>query len=328
MPASSLAASEGARKRPIPFGKSRSGARLRKPCAFLTGKERDSESANDYFGARYYFAGNARWLSVDAVAGRVKRPQTLNRYAYVTNDPVNFSDPDGNLMQAPNCKIVARPGLEGWDLYEVCTSDDLGGGGPGEPGDPPVPEPETRMQRGPCDFPSYAGLTDAQRMLFGGTMADWNGLASDKIAGFLNITGALAKAGIDFSGLQLQNGIQGIEQDRLFFTPGSADILKGLISASGKFTSDQPLASEHEGMSDWGFRQNLLRLALQVGGGSAGAFVDLDFWNPSNGLVGLVGHIGEVISNRVNKANGGSGLTDPIKMGKKLGWDVTNYKCK
>ena len=92
----------------MPFRKARSGGRLRKPCAFLTGKERDNESNNDYFGARYYFAGNARWLSVDPVAGDIENPQRLNRYAYVMDDPINYFDPDGgderfrNLPDDPN----------------------------------------------------------------------------------------------------------------------------------------------------------------------------------------------------------------------------------
>ena len=31
----------------------------------FTGKERDAESGNDYFGARYYSSSMARWLSPD-----------------------------------------------------------------------------------------------------------------------------------------------------------------------------------------------------------------------------------------------------------------------
>jgi RHS repeat-associated protein len=98
MPASSLAASAACKtacKPPMSFGKSLSRAHLRRPCAFLTGKERDSESYNYYFGARYYFHGAARWLSVDPVAGHIDNPQRLNRYAYVLGDPLNRLDPDG-----------------------------------------------------------------------------------------------------------------------------------------------------------------------------------------------------------------------------------------
>ncbi len=71
-----------------------------------TGKERDTESANDYFGARYYFAGNARWLSVDP-GRRPGDPQQLNLYAYVRNDPVNWVDRDGRLLEDP--EGLSRP---------------------------------------------------------------------------------------------------------------------------------------------------------------------------------------------------------------------------
>ncbi len=35
----------------------------------------------------------ARWLSPDPMAGDIMNPQSLNRYAYVKNNPVNFTDP-------------------------------------------------------------------------------------------------------------------------------------------------------------------------------------------------------------------------------------------
>ncbi|MFB3906759.1 MAG: RHS repeat-associated core domain-containing protein, partial [Acidobacteriota bacterium] len=88
-------------KPPMPFRKPRSDARLRERCAFLTGKERDNESSNDYFGARYYWNGAGRWLSVDSGKADVADPQMLNRYRYCRNDPVNLVDPDGRLEGPP-----------------------------------------------------------------------------------------------------------------------------------------------------------------------------------------------------------------------------------
>ena len=35
----------------------------------FSGKERDTESGNDYFGARYYNSATGRWLSPDWSAG-------------------------------------------------------------------------------------------------------------------------------------------------------------------------------------------------------------------------------------------------------------------
>jgi len=72
----------------------------------FTGKERDAESGNDYFGARYYASSMGRFLSPDYdVEGfdpdpvpfaDLENPQSLNLYAYVLNNPLNRTDPDGH----------------------------------------------------------------------------------------------------------------------------------------------------------------------------------------------------------------------------------------
>jgi RHS repeat-associated protein len=71
----------------------------------FTGKERDSESGLDYFGARYYGSNMGRWLSPDwaDAASAVPyadygNPQTLNLYGYVKNDPETYIDPDGHVL--------------------------------------------------------------------------------------------------------------------------------------------------------------------------------------------------------------------------------------
>lgn len=61
----------------------------------FTGYERDSESGLDYAEARYYNQRIGRFMSVDPMAGDIRDPQTLNRYAYVRNNPVNLTDPSG-----------------------------------------------------------------------------------------------------------------------------------------------------------------------------------------------------------------------------------------
>ena len=65
----------------------------------FTGKERDAESGNDYFGARYYASSMGRWLSPDRLNltdDRVVNPaNTLNKYVYGGNNPLKYVDPDG-----------------------------------------------------------------------------------------------------------------------------------------------------------------------------------------------------------------------------------------
>ncbi|HTV55435.1 MAG TPA: RHS repeat-associated core domain-containing protein [Terriglobia bacterium] len=74
----------------------------------FTGKVRDTESGNDYFGARYYASSMGRWLSPDWSAkvepipyAKLDDPQSLNLYAYVQNNPLTASDADGHLLQPP-----------------------------------------------------------------------------------------------------------------------------------------------------------------------------------------------------------------------------------
>jgi RHS repeat-associated protein len=70
----------------------------------FAGKERDSESGLNYFGARYYANQTARFTTVDPVLDRAAAsadPQQWNRYAYVRNNPLRFVDPDGREIWSP-----------------------------------------------------------------------------------------------------------------------------------------------------------------------------------------------------------------------------------
>ena len=61
----------------------------------FTNKERDTETGNDYFEARYYGSMGGRFLSPDPLAGNRANPQSLNRYVYALNNPLRFTDPTG-----------------------------------------------------------------------------------------------------------------------------------------------------------------------------------------------------------------------------------------
>jgi len=76
-----------------------------------TGKERDTESGNDYFGARYYNSATGRFLSPDWSAkvqpvpyAKLDNPQSLNLYSYVGNNPLSRTDPTGHADIAAECK--------------------------------------------------------------------------------------------------------------------------------------------------------------------------------------------------------------------------------
>ncbi|MFP5237884.1 MAG: RHS repeat-associated core domain-containing protein [Acidobacteriota bacterium] len=69
----------------------------------FTQHERDAETGNDYFGARYYASSMGRFLTPDWSAkaepvpySKLDDPQTLNLYAYVGNNPFIRLDADGH----------------------------------------------------------------------------------------------------------------------------------------------------------------------------------------------------------------------------------------
>jgi RHS repeat-associated protein len=100
-----------------------------------TGKERDSESGLDYFGARYYSNGLGRWVSADWSPKPVPvpfadphDPQTLNQYAYVRNNPLSKNDPDGHCGTPSGL----GPGQVGICVASYISSNTVGGIGRGD----------------------------------------------------------------------------------------------------------------------------------------------------------------------------------------------------
>jgi RHS repeat-associated protein len=77
-----------------------------------TGKERDPETNNDFFQARYISAPQGRFTSADPLGNFVAdptNPQTWNLYSYVWNSPLALIDPSGldpqygPIYQSGNC---------------------------------------------------------------------------------------------------------------------------------------------------------------------------------------------------------------------------------
>jgi len=61
----------------------------------FTGKELDSTGLY-YYGARYYDPEIGRFITADTIVPGPFNPQTLNRYSYCDNNPINYVDPTGH----------------------------------------------------------------------------------------------------------------------------------------------------------------------------------------------------------------------------------------
>jgi RHS repeat-associated protein len=77
----------------LPFGQQIAGAAA--TSHKFTSKERDAESNLDNFGARYNSSSLGRFMSPDPLGGKLVDPQTLNKYGYVINNPLRYTDPTG-----------------------------------------------------------------------------------------------------------------------------------------------------------------------------------------------------------------------------------------
>jgi RHS repeat-associated protein len=109
--------------------------------------ERDDATGLDHTWWRKYENIAGRWTSPDPYKGsmEISDPQSFNRFAYVTNDPMNLVDPTGlywvidwsscraEIVWDPREEIWVRTGREICQLTWINTQYNLGGGGGGGP---------------------------------------------------------------------------------------------------------------------------------------------------------------------------------------------------
>jgi RHS repeat-associated protein len=106
-----------------PFGGERDITSTCTPTYKFEGKERDTETNNDDFGARYYSSQFGRWTSPDWSSmpapvpyANLTNPQTLNLYAMVSDNPESFADLDGHC---PPCDVEGPPASTMEEIDEV-----------------------------------------------------------------------------------------------------------------------------------------------------------------------------------------------------------------
>ncbi len=59
----------------------------------------DDKSSLVYMNSRWYNPNVGRFMNEDTWKGTLSNPQTQNKYAYVLNNPVNYTDPSGNVPE-------------------------------------------------------------------------------------------------------------------------------------------------------------------------------------------------------------------------------------
>ncbi|MCE7989396.1 MAG: RHS repeat-associated core domain-containing protein [Caldilinea sp. CFX5] len=67
-----------------------------------------------YLRARFYHPVLGRFLQWDSFAGFQQRPQSLNRYSYTENNPVNHRDPSGHFIDT-----LLDVGFLAYDVYRL-----------------------------------------------------------------------------------------------------------------------------------------------------------------------------------------------------------------
>jgi RHS repeat-associated protein len=141
----------------------------------FTGKERDQESGNDYFGARYYASALGRFLSPDWSAGPdtvpyadLTNPQSLNLYSYVYNNPFTNVDLDGHGCQGNNAisTSIENGGLSDDDgIYKtlITVQQDSGDCGPSD-STPSIDETLQQIHPAQLEIAPSNVLTQIQRV--------------------------------------------------------------------------------------------------------------------------------------------------------------------
>jgi RHS repeat-associated protein len=116
----------------FPYGQVQSGG-LEK--YGFTGQENDIDTGLMYYGATYYSPEYRIFIQPDTLLPDVYNPQALNRYAYVLNNPVKYTDPSGHIAFIPLIIGAGMIGLtvmggisfiedtKAWNNYEMGTGE-------------------------------------------------------------------------------------------------------------------------------------------------------------------------------------------------------------
>ena len=80
----------------LPYGDERSSSGTLGTERQFTGQRFDGGSGLYFYNARYYDANIGRFISADTIVPGLGNPQAWNRYSYVLNNPLRYTDVTGN----------------------------------------------------------------------------------------------------------------------------------------------------------------------------------------------------------------------------------------
>ncbi len=92
----------------------------------FTGQRFEKPAALYDYGARWYDPEMGRFLQPDPIVPEPFNPQSLNRYSYVMNDPVNRMDPTGQSSILSGAGYFGESGGEFPQLWDTSRTIDLG----------------------------------------------------------------------------------------------------------------------------------------------------------------------------------------------------------
>src|SRR6266498_5210699 len=81
-----------------PFGETRFTTGTMNTDKLFTGQREMAGLGIYHYGARFYSQKLGRFLSADTIVPGFANPQNLNRYSYVTNNPLRYTDPTGYMV--------------------------------------------------------------------------------------------------------------------------------------------------------------------------------------------------------------------------------------
>jgi RHS repeat-associated protein len=103
-----------------PFGELRSGSGLFDTTRGFTGQVHDAGTGLNFYNARYMDSALGRFISPDSIVPNPANPSNYNRFAYVNNSPLVYTDPTGHCSyvgEHDSCDYIAEGSSVGFGIY-------------------------------------------------------------------------------------------------------------------------------------------------------------------------------------------------------------------